>query len=203
MKFVSFYLETSGLPVWSKPSDSVEQPHIVRISAKKYDLRKSDSGDMASQFYSGSSFDAISSVVDADWEINKESELIHGISNNMSIDQGFPEANLVDGFFKFVEDLPICSYNKQFDYRILRIALKRFFGEEDMANWEDRKKTGYYDVKSMYKDYCCERGIKCPAHPSFEAAYESLRNIKIVKSDRGQSRAKYCAEMFAACYVKI
>lgn len=56
-KVVFFDTETTGLPVWDKPSDSEEQPHLAQLAA----------------------------IAATDWDISAEVSAIHGITKEKSL----------------------------------------------------------------------------------------------------------------------
>lgn len=111
-----FDTETSGLPLFEEPSEHQDQPHIVQLAALLIDpdTRKE--------------VGALDVVVRPDgWTIPAEVAAIHGITQEMAMDVGIPEATAVDMLMAMWDGglrLRV-AHNESFDARILRIALKR------------------------------------------------------------------------------
>jgi DNA polymerase-3 subunit epsilon len=74
------------------------------------------------------------------WTIPAEVSAIHGITHEMAMDVGIPEKDAVAQFLELMRDADAdvfdppfrfrIAHNEQFDARIIRIALMRYFGEE-------------------------------------------------------------------------
>lgn len=129
---VFFDTETTGLPDFKSPSEAEHQPHIVQLAAALVDL----SGRQIKE-----SMDVI--IRPDGWTIPAEVSAIHGITHEMAMDVGIPEKDAVEQFLALMRDIEadaMCppfrqriAHNEQFDARIIRIALMRYFGE-DVAN---------------------------------------------------------------------
>ncbi|MNG85552.1 DNA polymerase III subunit epsilon [compost metagenome] len=75
-----FDTETQGFPQWKLPSDHPDQPHIVDICALLY----TPEGELV---------DSFEAMVRPDgWSIPNEVSVIHGITNEMALEHGIPEA---------------------------------------------------------------------------------------------------------------
>lgn len=116
---IFFDTETTGLPDWSQPSEAPHQPHIVQLAAQLVNL---DTRHVIS------SMDVI--IRPDGWTIPQETTDVHGITNEMAMDLGVPEASAVEMFMGLWGNRLRIAHNEQFDARIMRIALMRFFGEE-------------------------------------------------------------------------
>ncbi len=114
-----FDTETTGLPAFKLPSDDPVQPHIVDICAMLYTPQ-------------GELVDSFEAMVRPDgWEIPNEVSVIHGITTEMALEQGIPEAQAIEGFMNIWRQTGLrVAHNVSFDDRILRIALMRFLGTE-------------------------------------------------------------------------
>lgn len=134
MNLALFYdTETTGLPLFSEPSEDPRQPHIVQLGAALVDL---DTRMVLS------SLDVI--VKPDGWEIPAEVSAIHGITTEIALDVGVPEADAV-GMLMAMWDQAACriGHNEQFDARIVRIALMRHFPTaENEAVVADQWKAG-------------------------------------------------------------
>jgi DNA polymerase III epsilon subunit-like protein len=143
--------ETTGLPLFKEPSDDPRQPHLVDICILAYDAN-------------GALVDSFEAMVRPDgWVIPNEVAVIHGITTEMAMDMGIPEAEALDGFMAIHERAGLrIAHNIQFDDRIMRIALSRYRGK-DAA---DAFKTtpGYCTCQSS------KNLVKCPPTEKMIAA---------------------------------
>lgn len=114
-----FDTETTGLPLFKSPSEHPDQPHIVDICALLYTPQ-------------GELVDSFEAMVRPDgWVIPNEVAVIHGITTEIALEHGIPEAEAVAGFMSIMAQAGLrVAHNVSFDDRILRIGLKRFFSEE-------------------------------------------------------------------------
>lgn len=120
MSLINFFdTETTGLPAYSTPSGDPCQPHLVDIAALLYNQ-------------DGELVDSFETIIRPDgWIIPDEVAAIHGITTEMAMDLGIPEAEALDGFMAIHERASLrVAHNCSFDDRILRIALMRYRGEE-------------------------------------------------------------------------
>lgn len=125
-KLALFYdTETTGLPLFSEPSEHPGQPHMVQLAAALVDLdtRKTIS-----------SIDLV--ICPDNWSIPAEVAAIHGITTELAEHVGVPEEAALGLFL----DLWMCSsvriaHNESFDARIIRIAQHRH-DEGAMDEWK-------------------------------------------------------------------
>jgi DNA polymerase-3 subunit epsilon len=116
--------ETTGLPDWKVPSDNASQPHIVQLAALLVDNTTQET--VAS----------MNVIIKPDgWIIPKEVSDIHGITTEHALTVGIPEQAAVEMLLRLRGDHDRVAYNKTFDQRIIRIALKRFFSGETTDKW--------------------------------------------------------------------
>lgn len=139
-----FDTETTGLPLFKSPSEHPDQPHIVDICALLYTP-------------DGVLVDSFEAMVKPDgWVIPDAVAAIHGISTEMALEQGIPEAEAVAGFMSIMAQAGLrVAHNVSFaDDRILRIGLKRFMDDATADEFKDGPK------------YCtCQAStniVKCP-----------------------------------------
>lgn len=114
--------ETTGIPLFSEPSESPAQPHIVQLAACLVDM------DARRTI---ASMDVI--VRPDGWTIPDEVAAIHGITTEHAMDVGIPEAQAVDTFLELWRGRLRIAHNESFDARILRIALKRYVDPRDTS----------------------------------------------------------------------
>ncbi len=127
MNTALFYdTETSGLPLFKEPSEHPGQPHIVQLAAILVDMdtRKTIA-----------SMDVI--IRPNGWVIPDNVAAIHGITTEHAMDVGIVEELAVEMFLQFWQGRRRIGHNENFDARILRIALKRFFTEEVADRWKE------------------------------------------------------------------
>lgn len=138
-----FDTETTGLPAFKLPSDDPCQPHLVDICGLLYTRE-------------GELVDSFEAMVRPDgWEIPNDVAVIHGITNEIALAEGIPEAEAVADFMNLAERAGLrVAHNVSFDDRILRIALMRYLGAEAA------------DAFKASPNYCtCQSAkniVKCP-----------------------------------------
>lgn len=121
---VLFYdSETTGFPLFKEPSDDPRQPHLVQLGAILVDVDTREELEVV---------DLI--IRPADWTIPDEAAAVHGITTERALAEGVPEAEALQELLRLWgagETTPVLrvAHNEQFDARIIRIGMKRFFGE--------------------------------------------------------------------------
>lgn len=126
MKLILAYdTETTGLPLFNEPSSDPRQPHIVQLAAVLLDL------DTRKPVMS------MNVIVRPDgWTIPDDVSAVHGITTEYAATVGIPEAVAVAMFMELWGGGVRVAHNESFDARILRIALKRFVGDEQADVWK-------------------------------------------------------------------
>lgn len=116
-----FDTETSGLPIWSQPSEDPGQPHIVQLAAILADLDTREE------------LGAVNVIIKPEgWTISPEVTAIHGITMERAMDEGIPELEAVEMLLAlWGKSSKRVGYNEPFDARIVRIALKRLCAERE------------------------------------------------------------------------
>jgi len=114
MRVMVFDTETTGLPLFSEPSEHPGQPHLVQYAATLFGPDRQE-------------INSINLIIKPDgWEISPEVAAIHGISHERALAEGVPEANAVAAFLAMTACADVvCAYGIPFDTRILRIAMLR------------------------------------------------------------------------------
>jgi DNA polymerase-3 subunit epsilon len=126
MEAALFYdTETTGLPVYSSPSEDPNQPHIVQLAAMLVNLETREI------------LQKMDVIIRPDgWTIPEEVTAIHGISTDHAISVGIPEEQAIDMLLDMWDGNLRIGHNEQFDSRIIRIGLKRFKSEELAEAWK-------------------------------------------------------------------
>lgn len=127
MKTALFYdTETTGLPLFSEPSEDPRQPHIVQLGALLVDVttRKVHA-----------SLDLI--IKPDGWTIPEEVTAIHGITTEHATAVGVPASLAIGLFMELWAAAPVrIGHNEQFDARMVRIALMRHDVVEEADRWK-------------------------------------------------------------------
>jgi len=117
--------ETTGLPLWDKPSDWPQQPHLCQLTA----FPSTDEGERLG------SMDVI--IRPEGWDIPGEMTQIHGISQEKAMDCGVPEGVALLMFRELWKRAGLrIAHNHSFDNRVLRIAHKRYYTAEEVDEWK-------------------------------------------------------------------
>lgn len=121
--------ETSGLPLFSEPSEDPRQPHMVQLAAIVVDLDTREE------------LDTLDVIIKPDgWTIPKEVSDIHGITTERAMDEGIPEREALGRFLGLWRQRMRIAHNESFDARIVRIAQSRFgYDEQQLALWKGGK----------------------------------------------------------------
>lgn len=119
MNTVLFYdTETTGIPLFNEPSEDPRQPHIVQLAACLVDLD------------THKTIQSMDVIVRPDgWEIPDDVAAIHGITTEVAKDVGISECLAVEMLLELWRKRTRIGHNEQFDARIIRIALKRYFDD--------------------------------------------------------------------------
>lgn len=131
MNLITFYdLETTGLPMFSKPSEDPRQPHIVQLAAVLIDV---DTRKHVS---------SMNVIVRPDgWVIPEDVSSIHGITTEIASDVGVSESMALGMFLslwgegKAIQRVRV-AHNESFDARIIRIAALRYEDADLADQWK-------------------------------------------------------------------
>jgi len=116
MKTILFYdSETTGLPLWSQPSEHPDQPHITQLAAE---LCVEATGETLRQ---------MSLIVRPDgYTIPDEVAELTGITTELALAEGIEASAVLHQFLEMWKDCDQrAGHNESFDMRILRIAIMR------------------------------------------------------------------------------
>lgn len=122
---LGFDTETTGLPIWGKPSGDDIQPHMVSISAGLFD----DDTEQLLQ-----SMNVI--IKPNEWEIPQETIDVHGITFEQAMDVGVTEETALNMFLELWGGRTRVAYGSTFDNRIIRIATKRYCSDLIIDEWK-------------------------------------------------------------------
>lgn len=138
-----FDVETTGLPLFSEPSEDPRQPHIVQLGAILFDVNTREELQV---------LDAI--IKPEGWTIPDDVAAIHGITTERALAEGRLADDVLGEFlamWKSDGGLVRMGFNESFDARLVRIALFRHFDQAAADNW----KTGLaHDVMKVCTPIC-------------------------------------------------
>lgn len=181
-KSIAFDTETTGIPDWKQPSEAPHQPHLVELAA----ILHSQDGQVE---------DSFSAIIRPDgWVITPELTAIHGITQEMAMDLGIPEADALEGFMALYGRAGIrVAHNATFDDRIVRIGLMRYFGEERA----DAFKNGTEKFCTCYESraLCALPKNKLP---TLAEAYKHFTGEDLMEAHRAMPDAQACARVYFA-----
>jgi len=194
MNLALFYdTETTGLPLFKEPSNDPRQPHIVQLGAILVDLdtRKTISA-----------LDVI--VKPAGWTIPDDIAAIHGITTDYAADTGIPEPMAVEMLLKMYEQAGFrVAHNESFDCRIVRIACKRFFGDDCADKW----KTGAANCTAVLStpimklpptEKMLAVGRKHPKTPTLAEAYSFFTGRELENAHSAMADTLACRDVYFA-----
>lgn len=116
MKTIIFYdTETTGLPVWAKPSEDPCQPRVTQLAAE---LCVEETGE---------TLGTLNAIIRPDgWEIPLELQELTGITMERAMRDGRDAGDVVHEFIEMWKGADSrCAHNESFDMRMLRIELMR------------------------------------------------------------------------------
>ena len=194
---LAYDTETSGLPLFSEPSEHPDQPHIVQLGALLVDL---------DTWKTISSIDVI--VRPEGWTIPDEVAAIHGITTERAMDLGISESMALGmllelwGEARSERRLRI-GHNESFDARIVRIALMRFEDEPLADQW----KAGQAECTQLLStpilklpptEKMLRAGFKKNKSANLREAYEFFTGQQLVDAHSAMADAQACLTVYRA-----
>lgn len=200
--FLVYDTETTGLPDFSAPSESPQQPHIVQLAALLVDL--DDGKNLAS----------LNVTIRPDtWEIPEDVTRIHGITTEYAREVGIPEAQALSSFLCMWRMARFrVGHNESFDARIIRIAQHRFpaacvvagAGDLGLDAWKAGKaectqRLSTPILKLPPTEKMIAAGIKTP-HKSanLAEAYKHFTGRELEKAHSAIADAQACKTVYLA-----
>lgn len=175
-----FDSETTGLPDWKAPSESEHQPHIVEIAALLHTAE-------------GAVIDSYKAIVRPNgWTIPDDIAQLTGITHEMAMDVGIPEAEALEGFLAMYARAGIrAAHNATFDDRIVRIAMMRY-RDEAAAD-------AFKDATQKYCTCSQSRGpVGLKKLPTLAEAYKHFFGEDLVEQHRAMPDAQACSRIYFA-----
>lgn len=193
MNIAIFYdTETTGLPLFSEPSNDPRQPHIVQLAAVMMDLDTKQE------------LQCIDMIIKPNgWEITPEMTEIHGISQEMAMDVGISEKIATEALLDMVGARLRIAHNESFDARILRIAAKRYFDDEVADNWKEgaaectaRLTTKICNLPPTEKMKAANRNT--PKTPNLQEAYKHFFGKEFENAHSALADVMACRDVYLA-----
>lgn len=142
-RFGIYDTETTGLPDWKQPSEAEHQPHLTDLCY----LLFSKEGELIE------SMDAL--IRPDGWVIPQEVEELTGLSTDFLTINGIPEREALALFGRINKKADVrVAHNAQFDERIMRIAISRYFGKDVADRFKEKP---LYCTANSTKNI-----VKCP-----------------------------------------
>lgn len=182
---LAFDTETTGLPDWKSPSDGEQQPHLVELGARLYDLN------------AGKSVGEVNTLVKPDgWVIPEDVINVHGITNEQAASQGVDEKSALLDLLDLwkASDLRV-AHNQNFDERIIRIACKRYLNPEMANEWKagDKACTALLAKPVMQLPPKGRWGYKTP---TLSEAYTYFTGETLAGAHRAMADADACLAVY-------
>lgn len=193
MKALVYDTETTGLPLFSEPSEDPRQPHIVQLAALLVDVdtRKT--------------LGSIDLTVKHDgWTSCAEALNTHGITTEIANDIGVPERVALESFAALWlrSDVRV-AHNESFDARILRIALHRF----DPGMSPDQWKAGRAECTQILStpilnlpptEKMLAKRMRGPKSANLREAYQHFMGRELVDAHSAMADARACMDVWFA-----
>jgi DNA polymerase-3 subunit epsilon len=194
---LAYDVETTGLPLFSEPSEDPRQPHIVQLGAALVDL---------------DTFDQIASldlIVKPDgWTIPDDVAAIHGITTERAMDVGVPAKVVFDLMLELWARASVrIGHNEGFDARMVRIALMRHRDNDPDAEINVAWKAGKAEctqvlatpiLKLPPTEKMLKAGFRKNKSANLGEAYEFFTGKKLVGAHSAMVDVQACIEVYRA-----
>lgn len=142
-RFAIYDTETTGLPDWKQPSDAPHQPHLTDLCC----ILVSREGEV---------IESMEALVRPDgWIIPADVEELTGLTTDFLTINGIPEIEALAMFGQIHKKADVrVAHNVSFDDRIMRIGIKRYFGDAPADRFKEKP---VYCTANSTKNI-----VKCP-----------------------------------------
>lgn len=182
---IMFYdTETSGMPLWDKPSKDPGQPHILQVCALLVDAE------------TRRVLQSIDLTVRPDgWVIDPEAEGVHGISMEYALEVGVPETTALLALYEIWQraDLRV-GHVESFDARMVRIALKRH-------GWGDRLADAWKEGRAECTAALSKADVRPEGRgrgPKLVEAYSHYFNDELQDAHSARADTEACMAIYFA-----
>lgn len=115
---IPYDTETTNFGNTSLPLNDPSQPHLVQISALRFDTDSSRVGQSMSLI-----------VRPEGWDIPEPAARVHGITTEVAAANGLPEKTVLDIFLHVWDGNLRVAHNSAFDKHIIACAIARYHGQ--------------------------------------------------------------------------
>jgi DNA polymerase III subunit epsilon len=185
-KILAYDTETTSMPEWKIPSGDPKQPHIVQLAAI---LKDADTGIEIS------SMDVIIKP-EGGWESCPEALENHGITTEMAMDVGVPESLAVEMLYEMQAGAERVAYNRTFDQRIIRIAMKRFFEEDDTEEWARKDNHPCAMLLSRPIMAADPSGLYKNVNQKLAVAFKYFTGKELINAHSAKADAEACMDIY-------
>lgn len=189
---LAYDTETSGLPLWDKPSEDPAQPRIIQLAADLFDDE------------TGNTLAGMNLIIKPDgWTIPAEIEELTGITNEMANLVGVPIGAALDMFLDLWGRASLrVAHNESFDMRMVRIEIMRSpYSQEFADHWKaapafctQGKSTKIINLPPTPKMIAA--GRKHAKSPNLGEAYEFFTGKKLEGAHNAAVDLAACKEVY-------
>lgn len=187
MKALVFDVETTGLPVWSAPSDDPSQPRVTQICAELL-----DDETLKTHSY-------IDCLIYPDgWTVPPEIEAMTGISTARCQAGGASMHNVLPTFIDLWQRCDVrVAHNESFDMRMIRIELKRHSMFRDLVI-SDVPFADHWKAGNAYCTLKEARKIIGGKMPKLGEAYLALTGKAMQEAHNAKADVAACKAVYLA-----
>lgn len=185
MSRILFYdTETSGMPLWDKPSSDANQPHILQVCGLLVDAENRKV------------IQSIDLTVRPDgWVIDPEAEAVHGITQAYAEEVGVSETTALLALHELWLrcDLRV-GHVQTFDARMVRIALKRH-------GWGDRLADGWKEGRAECTAALSKADVRPDGRgrgPKLSEAYQHYFGTSFEEAHSARADTEACMAVYWA-----
>lgn len=188
MKKIAFFdTETTGLPIWSEPSNSDGQPHLTQLAV------------IVAHAETFEVLNTVDLTVRPDgWVIPAEVSKLNQLTTEYCADVGVSEKLVLELFLELVNDAQtIVAHNSSFDQRIIRIAMKRY-GYNDAALIDWAAKDHFCTMRTANPVMGLVREDGKPKLPNLTEAYQFYTGKTLENAHTAMADTQACFEIYKA-----
>lgn len=189
-----FDTETTGFPLWNEPSEHPGQPHLTDICCMLYSME----GELIDVFEQ--------LIYPKGWVVGAEAAAVTGLTTEFLTINGGDEKEALSKFGQMHKkaDLRV-AHNISFDDRIIRIGIKRYFGDAPADRFKEA--PGYCTANASKPIVQCpptEKMLKSRFRNQFKTPnmQEALSHFypgeTIGQAHRARPDTEACAKVFFA-----
>lgn len=189
MNILFLDFETTGIPIYEIPSGDPSQPHIVQLAGILVDSDTREEIEV---------FEALVRPDGWEWNAHCGAFKTHGITVERATAEGIPEKEATETLLNLWKQCDLhVAHNANFDRRIFRIALKRYFSDEIAEEFRASEKacTGLLS-KPICKMLPKNRyGYKMP---KLSEAYEFFHECQFENAHSAMADTRACMSVYWA-----